>query len=126
MGFELQFTDKEISAWGGMGLMKRLLDHLDFDAALRDSALPQPGSNRGYRPEHLIVQCMLSVWCGANRFEHGEVTRHDPVLRRLFGFKRMANFKAVMRLFRKFSQAENERVLGALYRWLLAQLAVDG
>jgi hypothetical protein len=22
---------------------------------------------------------MLSGWCGANRFEHGEVTRHDPV-----------------------------------------------
>ena len=41
--------------------------------------LPQPGSNRGYRPEQLITQFMLSVWCGANRFEHGEVTRHDPV-----------------------------------------------
>ncbi|HJW81351.1 MAG TPA: IS1380 family transposase [Acidiferrobacterales bacterium] len=126
MGFELEFTDKEISAWGGMSLMKRMLDHIGFDAALRASALPQPGSNRGYAPEQLIVQFMLSVWCGANRFEHGEVTRHDPVLRRLFGFARMANFKAVMRLFRKFSQAENERVLGALYRWLFAQLALDG
>ncbi len=126
MGFELQFTDREISAWGGMGLMKRMLDHLDFAAALRESGLPPPGSNRGYAPEQLIVQFMLSVWCGANRFEHGEVTRHDPVLRRLFGFTRMANFKAVMRLFRKFTQATNERVLGALYRWLFAQLAVDG
>jgi len=25
MGFELRFTDKEITAWGGMGLMKRML-----------------------------------------------------------------------------------------------------
>ena len=126
MSFELQFSDKEITAWGGMGLMKRMLDHLDFDGALRASGLPQPGSNRGYRPEQLIVQFMLSVWCGANRFEHGEVTRHDPVLRRLFGFERMANFKAVMRLFRKFTQADNERVLGHLYRWLFGQLALDG
>ena len=68
---------------------------------------------------------MLSVWCGANRFEHGEVTRHDPVLQRLFGFRRMANFKAVMRLFRKFTQATNEQVFGRLYGWLFAQLAVD-
>ncbi len=104
--------------------MKRMLDRLNFEAALRDSGLPPPGSNRGYAPEQLIVQFMLSVWCGANRFEHGEVTRHDPVLRRLFGFKRMANFKAGMRLFRKFSQAANERVPGALYRWLFGQLAV--
>ena len=126
MGYELQFSDREISAWGGMGLMKRMLNHIGFDSALRASGLPLPGSNRGYAPEHLILQFMLSVWCGANRFEHGEVTRHDPVLRRLFGFTRMANFKAVMRLFRKFTQATNERVLGSLYRWLFAQLAVDG
>ena len=125
MEFELRFTDREITAWGGMGLMKRMLDHVDFDGALRRSGLPQPGSNRGYAPEQLIVQFMLSVWCGANRFEHGEVTRHDPVLRRLFGFKRMANFKAVMRLFRKFSQGENDRVMGSLYRWLFEQLSVD-
>jgi hypothetical protein len=30
MGFELRFTDKEMTAWGGMGVMKRLLDHLQF------------------------------------------------------------------------------------------------
>jgi hypothetical protein len=28
MRFELRFTDKEMTAWGGMGVMKRLLDHL--------------------------------------------------------------------------------------------------
>ena len=126
MGFELRFTDKEITAWGGMGLLKRMLDHLHCDQALQTSGLPQPGSNRGYRPEQLMIQFMRSVWCGANRFEHGEVTRHDPVLKRLFGFKQMANFKAVMRLFRKFTQATNEHVFGALYRWLFAQIAVDG
>ncbi len=126
MGFELRFTDKEITAWGGMGPMKRMLDHLHFDEALQVSGLPRPGSNRGTRPEQLITQFMLSVWCGANRFEHGEVTRHDPVLGRLFGFARMANFKAVMRLFRKFTQATNEHVFGHLYRWFFTQIAVDG
>ena len=69
---------------------------------------------------------MLSVWCGANRFEHGEVTRHDPVLKRLFGFKRMANFKAVMRLFNKFTQGTNESVMDSLYRWMYGQLSING
>ena len=46
---------------------------------------------------------MVLVWCGANRFEHAEVTRHDRVLKRLFGFKRMANFKAVMSWFNKLA-----------------------
>ena len=126
MDVELQFTDKEITPWGGMGLMKRMLDRIGFDTALRTCGLPEPGSNRGYPPEQLIVQFMLAVWCGANRFEHQEVTRFDPVLQRLFGWKRMANFKAVMRLFRKFSQARHEQVMQALYRWWFTQLSVDG
>ena len=126
MEFDLRFSDKEITAWGGMGLMKRMLDHLGFESALAAAGLPQPGSNRGYRPAQLITQFMLSVWCGANRFEHTEVTRHDPVLKRLFGFKRMANFKAVMRLFNKFTQATNESVMDSLYRWMFDQLSING
>ena len=126
MEFDLRFSDKEITAWGGMGLMKRMLDHLGLETALAAAGLPQPGSNRGYRPAQLITQFMLSVWCGANRFEHGEVTRHDPVLKRLFGFKRMANFKAIMRLFNKFTQATNESTMDALYRWMFGQLSING
>ena len=99
--FELRFTNKEITAWGGMGLMKRILDRIGFNAAVEICDLPQPGSNRGYAPIQLLLQFMLSVWCGANRFGHMEVTRHDSVLRKLFDFGRMANFKAIMRLFGK-------------------------
>ena len=126
MDFDLHFSDKEITAWGGMALMKRMLDHMGFGAALSASGLPQPGSNRGYCPEQLLTQFMLSVWCGANRFEHGEVTRHDPVLKRVFVFTRMANFKAVMRLFNKFTQSTNESVMDSLYRWMFGQISIDG
>jgi hypothetical protein len=87
------FTDKEITAWRGMGLMKRMLDHLGFQGALSSADFPQPGSNRGYAPKQRITQCMLWVWCAANRFEHGELTHHNPVLKRIFGIKRMPNFQ---------------------------------
>ncbi len=126
MDFELQFSDKEITPWGGMGLMKRMLGHIGFDAALAQCGLPQPGSNRGYAPAQLITQFMLGIWCGANRFEHGEVTRHDPVLGRIFGIKRMANFKAVMRLFQRFTQGSNQGVMDSLYSWLFGQIAING
>jgi hypothetical protein len=42
MDFELRFSDKEMTAWGGMGLMKRMLDHLGFEAALSAASLPTP------------------------------------------------------------------------------------
>ena len=126
MGLELRFVDKDIRAWGGMALMKRMLDHMRFDEALKRCALPEPGSNRGDRPEQLMLQFMLSVWCGANRFERGEVTRHAPVLQRVFGFPRMANFKAVMRLFGKFTQATNEQVMDQTYWWFFDRVQING
>lgn len=94
-----------------MGLMRRMLDHTRFDRALPERDLPQLRSNRVYCRERLILQFMHSVWYSANRFQHGKVIHHDPVLRRLFGFQCMVNFKAVKRPFRKFSQAAKEHVL---------------
>ena len=125
MSYELRFSDKEVSSWGGLALLKRMLDRLGFERALASSGLPEPGSNRGYAPVQLIQQFMISVWCGANRFEHAEVTRHDHVIQRLFGFDRMANFKAVMRLFRRFTSMHNEAVFDCLYRWQFDSLALQ-
>ena len=53
--FDLKFTSREVTAWGGLALLKRMLDGLDFKAALRDLKLPQPGSNRGYAPEQRLA-----------------------------------------------------------------------
>ena len=69
---------------------------------------------------------MLSVWCSANRFENAEVTWHDPVLKDLFGIKTMANFNAIMRLLKRFTQQDNGRISYQMYRWLIYQLKLDG
>jgi hypothetical protein len=42
MEVELRFTDKEITPWGGMALMKRMLDRMGFDTALGGCGLPMP------------------------------------------------------------------------------------
>ena len=72
--FNLAFTAKEITPWSGLALLKRFGDHLGFFDKLSRIGLPEPGSNRGYKPEQLITQLLMSMWCGANRFEHCEVT----------------------------------------------------
>lgn len=119
---ELSFSDKEITPWGGMALMSRMLQKIGFNDALRGVQLPAQGSNRGYSPYQLIEQFLISVWCGANRFEHMEVTRHDEAIRKIFKYKRMAGHKAFQRYFRKFTQADNHRVFEGLYKWFFSQL----
>lgn len=120
--FELKFTSREVTAWGGLALLKRLLDGLNFKAALQSWPLPQPGSNRGYRPEQLIEQMIVSIWCGAARFVHADITRLDATLVRLFGWGKAAGHKAIVRLFQRFDQARATQMQTQSYRWCFDQL----
>ena len=68
---------------------------------------------------------MVSVWCGANRFEHLEVSRFDQVLRKIFGFKKMASHRAYMRYFNKFTIAINQKVFTQVSTWFFQQVKLD-
>jgi hypothetical protein len=97
--------------------MKRMQDSMNARRAALHWDLPQPGSNRGYPPVQLIEQLLVSIWCGACRFSHLEVTRLDSTLTRLFGWTRVAGHIAIMRLFGRFDMLRHERVQACVYRW---------
>ena len=123
--YEVRFTSREITAWGGMALMRRMLQGMKLSEAAKQWDLPQPCSNRGYEPLQIIEQFLVSIWCGANRFAHADITRMDGTLTRLFGWTRVAGHKAIMRFFNRFDMARNEQVQGQIYRWLFDRLSID-
>jgi hypothetical protein len=120
--FDLKFTSREVTAWGGLALLKRMLEGMGFKEAVQSWDLPQPGSNRGYRPEQLIEPMIESIWCGAARFAHADITRVDSTLVRLFGWGKAAGHKAIVRLFQRFDQSSATRVQSSSYRWLFNKL----
>lgn len=122
---KIEFTDKEVTPWAGMTLLGQMLRSVDFAKVLNDLPVPLQGSNRGYPPDQLILQFLVSVWSGANCFEQLEVTRSDEVIRELFGWERMAGHRAFKRYFEKFDQATNQRVFESFYRWFFGQLQFD-
>jgi len=85
-GFAVGFSDREVTVWGGLALMKQMLDRLQFREAFPQFGVPEASSNRGSVPCQLIEQFIVSIWCGACRFAHAEVVRLDNVLCRLFGW----------------------------------------
>ena len=87
--------------------------------------MPQPGSNRGYAPEQLIEQMIVSIWCGAARFAHADITRLDATLVRLFDWGHVAGHKAIVRLFQRFDQPSASRVHASSYRWLFDKLRLN-
>jgi len=92
MKFELSFTNKEITPWGGMVFLKQMLDKIEFKNQVYNcNSLPTQNSNRGYDISVILESFITSIWCGANRFLHTEVTRADKAL----GSRSCANLQHV-------------------------------
>lgn len=122
-GFSVSFSNREVTAWGGLALFRQMLDSMGFRQAAMSWGLPGPGSNRGYAPLQLIEQFIVSIWCGACRFAHAETVRMDSTLVRLFGWTKAAGHKAIMRLFGRFDMLTNERGQAEVYRGFFGKIS---
>jgi hypothetical protein len=123
---KIAFTDKKITPWGGMVLLKNMMDQISFRKVLSQCPdLPQRGSNRSHQISTIIEHFITSVWCGANRFIHTEIVRHDIPLTKIFGWQNIPSQDTIKRFFAKFSQARNQNVFNYLYSWYFNQLKFD-
>lgn len=68
---------------------------------------------------------LVSIWCGAARFAHADITRLDATLVRLFDWGHAAGHKAIVRLFQRFDQGSANRVQTSSYRWLFDKLQLN-
>ena len=124
--FEIGYTDKEITPWGGMVFMRQMLDKMGFRKVVNAQPdLPVSGSNRGYAASTIVEAFIVSIWCGANRFLHTEVTRHDNALSKIFNWKRTPGQDTYKRFFGKFTQATNQRVSDYFYSWIFDNVKFD-
>lgn len=122
---QLEFIDNEITAYGGLAILKQMLVKSGFVSKLEQLPLPIQRSNRGYSPIQLFIQFMASVWCGANRFSHLDITRMDKSIQQIFGWVKMPEHKAFQRYFEKFDMGISYSVFGGLYRWFFDNLRFD-
>lgn len=114
--FELQYSGEKVTAWGGMRLMKEVLERSGVSRLLEELELPEPGSNRGYEPEVVVESYLVNVWMGCYRMSHTEVLRQDDTLKELFGWKQTPSASSYGRFFNKFSQGRNQEVFPELQR----------
>jgi hypothetical protein len=108
----IDFVDKEITSRGGVSILKKMIDMSGFSTYIDTLPLPEQGSNRGYSPQQLFLLFMSSVWCGAARFDHMDITRLDTSLQRLYGWKRMPEHKALSVIFASLTFPLPMRFLG--------------
>ena len=87
--------------------------------------LPQSGSNCGYKTATIFEGFITSIWCGANRFLHTEVTRHDSAMGKIFYWKTTPGQNTYNRFFSKFTQATNHHVSQYFYTWIFDNFKFD-
>ena len=126
MNFKITYTNQEITPWSGLIFLKKMLDKMDFRSKILDCPdMPQPGSNRGYKPYEVMESFIASVWCGANKFLHTEVTRQDKTLSKIFDWEQALGNDAYKRFFRKLSMQTNASVSRHFFSWMFKQIKFD-
>jgi hypothetical protein len=126
MEFDISYTSKEITPWGGMIFLKQMLHKIGFREQIsKCEDLPQPKSNRGHKVTTILEAFITSIWCGANRFMHTEVTRHDVALGRMFDWESVPAQDTYKRFFGKFNQATNQGVSNHFYSWIFDNFKFD-
>ena len=66
----IEYSDKPVTPFDGMALMKRFIDQTGIREHLATLDLPQGGSNRAYDPVQVIESFWLGIWTGASRYIH--------------------------------------------------------
>src|SRR3954463_11758087 len=120
-----EYTDKMVTAWGGMKEMKMLLDKTGIREKLSPLGLPESKSNNSIDAVSIIESFWVSIWIGCFRFTHTAIVRVDEVLRQIFGWKRVASGTTFGRFFKKFTQSMNHRIFIDLYSWFFEQIQFD-
>ena len=122
----LTFTDKPITAWGGMSLLAGygarigLIAHLDQCLAF---GLTSPNATP---PVDVILSFMAGVLTGARRFAHIESLRHDKVLKQLLGMWRFPSDSTITRFFQRFGRKEIQEMFEPLRAWQISKLTPPG
>jgi hypothetical protein len=120
-----EYSSKPVSSWGGMRIMKEMLDKAGIREMLMELPLPAPGSNRGYDPIDTIESFWVSVWLGGAKFAHTAYVRFDEVLREIFNWKRVPSVSTYTRFFRKFNLELSDKIFPAFNRKFFSKIAVS-
>ena len=121
---KIEYSDKKVTPFGGMKLLKDFIDKTNIEEDLRSVDLPMPQSNAGYDPVDIIKAFWLSIFTGASRFVHADWLRYDTTLQSIFEFKRMPSLATYSRFFHKFSLKRNSEVFPILQQKFLEQIDV--
>lgn len=119
----IRYTDKPVTAWGGLKLMARWFEKIELRGLFAEHLQAvRGGSNRAYDPVEVVLSFVVSVLMGAWRLCHTQMLRYDEPMKCLFGFDDVPSASTFSRFFGRFTRRVVEESLGGLSRALMERM----
>lgn len=96
---KIEYSDKKITPFGGMKLLKDFMDKTSVIDDLQSVNLPQGYSNAAYDPVDIVQGFWLAIFTGASRYIHADWIRYDTTLQSIFDIKRLPSQSTYSRFF---------------------------
>jgi len=113
----IEFTDKPITAWGGLTLFAGLGRQIGLEQALREALPFELTSPNATDPVEIVLAFMVGVLAGSRRLAHVERLRWDECVRQMLGIKRFVSDTTLARFFRRFAAGTVTTVFEQLMVW---------
>jgi len=118
----ITFTDKPVTAWGGLALFVAFAERIGLAAKLADVLPFAVTSPNATPPAHILLAFYAGVLAGARRFAQLALLQVDEPIRQLFGLRRYPSTATFTRFFRRFTAKTVTQTFEALCAWCLARL----
>ncbi len=115
----ITFTDKPVTAWGGLILFSKYSQQIGLVEKLKSSIPFILTSPNATKPEDTMLSFIVGVLVGSKRFRHLEILRRDKIVKKLMDIKRYPTDATFTRFFRRFGQREIEEMFPKLFNWQL-------
>ena len=121
---KIEYSDKKVTPFGGMKLLKDFIDKTDVIDNLKSVNLPVGFSNRAYDPIDIVQGFRLAIFTGASRYIHADWLRYDTTLQSIFEINKLPSQSTYSRFFHKFDMEKNSEIFPILQQKFLSQLNV--
>jgi len=119
---EITFTDKPVTAYGGLALFVAFAQRIGLPAKLAEALPFVLTSPNATPPPQILLAFFAGVLAGARRFAQLAVLRVDEPVRQLFGLRRFPSTATFTRFFRRFTQRTVTTTFEALFPWCRERL----
>lgn len=118
----ITFTDKPVTAFGGMALFVAFAHRIGLGPKLAEALPFVLTSPNATPPHHIVLAFLAGVLAGARRFAQLAVLQADVPVQQLFGLTRFPSTATFTRVFRRFTPKAITETCEPLWTWQLDRL----